>query len=89
MSSPHAEGDKATVSDTVSGIGEKSSLHSVSSVSPPLGAPIEVPNGFRGRFKRQHLDIDSIATQPSVFDDPLTLEVRSLTPPICVIQIDF
>ncbi|KAJ6601313.1 major facilitator superfamily domain-containing protein [Mycena vulgaris] len=43
--------------------------------APPLGAPIE--NGSAGiwaRWKQPAQDLDSIATQPSVFDDPVTLE---------------
>lgn len=75
---PSDEGHKATLSDTVlAGLGEKGSLHSVDSAAPPLGIPIEVPTGFRGRFTKNYIDLDSIATQPSVFDDPLTLEVNS------------
>ncbi|KAJ7492121.1 major facilitator superfamily domain-containing protein [Mycena latifolia] len=41
----------------------------------PLGVPIE--NGSAGlfaRWKQPAQDLDSIATQPSVFDDPITLE---------------
>ncbi|KAJ7640956.1 major facilitator superfamily domain-containing protein, partial [Roridomyces roridus] len=42
---------------------------------PPLGTPID--QGSTGLFRRrkgQALDLDSIATQPSVFDDPVGLE---------------
>ena len=41
---------------------------------PPLGAPV---TGAKRRFffwGRTDVDLDSIATQPSVFDDPATLE---------------
>ncbi|KAG0707585.1 major facilitator superfamily domain-containing protein [Suillus ampliporus] len=33
------------------------------------------PRSFRHLFQRHRIDLDSIATQPSVFDDPVTLEV--------------
>ncbi|EIN13829.1 MFS general substrate transporter, partial [Punctularia strigosozonata HHB-11173 SS5] len=42
---------------------------------PPLGTP--PPTGTRNfwrRWKRQDIDLDAVATQPSVFDDPQTLE---------------
>ncbi|KJA28565.1 hypothetical protein HYPSUDRAFT_177732 [Hypholoma sublateritium FD-334 SS-4] len=44
----------------------------------PLGVPIQNGTsgpGFGRFWKRAKLDLDSIATQPSVFDDPVTLEV--------------
>lgn len=41
---------------------------------PPLGAPISDDGGRRPFWKRRKLDGDEIATQPSVFDDPTTLE---------------
>jgi hypothetical protein len=55
---------------------EKISLQSESGGRLPLGEPIEEPNTFYARFKlRKAVDIDSVATQPSVFDDPNTLEI--------------
>ncbi|KAJ3789968.1 major facilitator superfamily domain-containing protein [Lentinula aff. detonsa] len=43
---------------------------------PPLGIPVENGGGgLWGIFRKSHVDPDSIATQPSVFDDPLTCEI--------------
>ncbi|KAJ3857261.1 major facilitator superfamily domain-containing protein [Lentinula lateritia] len=43
---------------------------------PPLGIPVDnVGGGIWGRLQRSYVDLDSIATQPSVFDDPITCEV--------------
>jgi len=41
---------------------------------PDLGAPIE-QEPQRHFWRRPKKELDSIATQPSVFDDPATLEV--------------
>ncbi|KAJ6541851.1 major facilitator superfamily domain-containing protein [Mycena capillaripes] len=44
---------------------------------PPLGASVESRStglGLWARWKQAPQDLDSIATQPSVFDDPITLE---------------
>ncbi|KAJ7665199.1 major facilitator superfamily domain-containing protein [Mycena polygramma] len=42
---------------------------------PPLGEPVgNRPTGLWARWKEPAQDLDSIATQPSVFDDPVTLE---------------
>ncbi|KAJ4485678.1 major facilitator superfamily domain-containing protein [Lentinula aciculospora] len=49
---------------------------SLTEQKPPLGIPVEsVGGGIWSRLKKSHIDPDSIATQPSVFDDPLTCEV--------------
>jgi hypothetical protein len=42
---------------------------------PELGVPIETEKGFRSRWRRPSRPSDAIATQPSVFDDPTTLEI--------------
>lgn len=61
--------DKLALDETVSGLG-------LETKAPPLGVPIQEPDDIRSRFrKRNHVDLDSIATQPSVFDDPLLLEI--------------
>jgi hypothetical protein len=39
---------------------------------PPLGTPIDTGGGLFKRIKKSDFDLDSIATQPSVFDDPAT-----------------
>ncbi|TRM65839.1 major facilitator superfamily domain-containing protein [Schizophyllum amplum] len=41
----------------------------------PLGTPIEQNPGVWRRLRKPALDLDSVATQPSVFDDPAGLEV--------------
>lgn len=54
---------------------ERSSLSKVSVGDvAPLAAPEDTPVTLFSRRKRTY-DLDSVATQPSVFDDPLTLEV--------------
>lgn len=52
------------------------SLSRIDSRPLPLGEPIEDPQGFRDRFfkRRKRIDLDSIATQLSVFDDPLMFD---------------
>lgn len=35
----------------------------------------QASRSFRHIFQRHRVDLDSVATQPSVFDDPVTLEV--------------
>ncbi|KAL0575234.1 hypothetical protein V5O48_006725 [Marasmius crinis-equi] len=44
---------------------------------PPLGVPLEKPTGgiWNRWRKRPKVNLDAIATQPSVFDDPIKLEV--------------
>ena len=55
---------------------------------PPLGEPREPQewgNGFSSLFRqwgRPATDLDAIATQPSVFDDPITLEAYRPPHPI-------
>ncbi|KAF9270759.1 MFS general substrate transporter [Marasmius fiardii PR-910] len=42
---------------------------------PPLGLPVEeTSDSLWKRWRKTNVDLDSIATQPSVFDDPITLE---------------
>ena len=55
----------------------KSSTDSISEKSPPLGVPVsnERPRFFWNRRKNTAFDPDSIATQPSVFDNPLTIDL--------------
>ncbi|KAI3622226.1 major facilitator superfamily transporter [Moniliophthora roreri] len=64
--------DRLSYDDTSS---EKGSSHSLNQERPPLGTPVEQTGGsLWRRWKRADVDLDSIATQPSVFDDPITLE---------------
>jgi hypothetical protein len=74
--SPHELEDSRSGSKDDVSVAEKFTLGSTDSIPLPLGEPIEDPTGFRSRFfkRRKPTDIDSIATQPSVFDDPLTLD---------------
>ncbi|KAK7058562.1 hypothetical protein VNI00_002198 [Paramarasmius palmivorus] len=54
---------------------EKGSSPSITKEKAPLGVPIEDAGGsLWRRWRRKDVDLDSIATQPSVFDDPTTLE---------------
>ncbi|KAF6754358.1 major facilitator superfamily domain-containing protein [Ephemerocybe angulata] len=65
--------------DSISTDEKGSSTVSVSDVKiPPLGAPVEEAgsNPFTQIFqKKTKVELDAIATQPSVFDDPVSLEV--------------
>lgn len=55
------------ISDKVSSVGPEE--------KPALGAPIEErPKHFWQRLTRPKKNLDSIATQPSVFDEPAGLE---------------
>ena len=48
---------------------------------PPLGVPRSSEGGKRAPFwRRLKRNPDDIATQPSVFDDPITLEVYRPSP---------
>lgn len=64
--------------DSGSSLDEKGSKADVSSGAiPPLGSPVDAVAGnpFTAVFKKNtKLDLDAIATQPSVFDDPVSLE---------------
>ena len=42
---------------------------------PPLGEPISEDSQHRPFWKRKRRNPEDIATQPSVFDDPVTLEI--------------
>ncbi|KAL0068519.1 hypothetical protein AAF712_004233 [Marasmius tenuissimus] len=49
---------------------------SIHNEKPPLGVPLEGAGGnVWTRWRRTNIDLDSIATQPSVFDDPAKLNV--------------
>ncbi|KAF5312372.1 hypothetical protein D9619_002768 [Psilocybe cf. subviscida] len=64
-------------------VDDKSDSASSAGEIPPLGAPLlqssEV-QGFPWPWRRQKQDLDSIATQPSVFDDPATLKAYQPPP---------
>ena len=76
--STEKENDPAFVS-----VDEKSDSASFTGVIPPLGTPLQRTSeiqGFPWPWRRQKVDLDSIATQPSVFDDPVTL--KAYQPPV-------
>ncbi|KIK70542.1 hypothetical protein GYMLUDRAFT_32584 [Collybiopsis luxurians FD-317 M1] len=60
---------------------EKSSHTPTSAASfteqkPPLGESLEnIGGGILGRWRKSYVDPDSVATQPSVFDDPISCEI--------------
>ncbi|TEB38748.1 MFS general substrate transporter [Coprinellus micaceus] len=57
--------------------GSKVSVTAVDAKVPPLGAPLDEQTGnpFTSIFKRKtKTELEAIATQPSVFDDPTSLE---------------
>lgn len=57
-----------------------SDIASISSSEKPLGGPVETRKRFFWqRLRRVPSDLDAIATQPSVFDDPVGL--ASYRPP--------
>lgn len=75
---PSVDKEKDDPSAVVGKLDSKSSSESlVASEKPfPLGASYQDgPRSFRNLFQRHRIDLDTIATQPSVFDDPVTLEV--------------
>lgn len=53
---------------------------SVNEKAPPLGVPLEAKTGLFQNWRKPARDLDAIATQPSVFDDPTTLE--AYRPPV-------
>ena len=76
----NAESDASSISGDEKG--SKVSVVVKESTIPPLGAPVEDSDGnpFTSIFRRKNkTELDSIATQPSVFDDPVSLE--SYRPP--------
>jgi hypothetical protein len=69
-------GDKKTsLRDSLEKTASDIDTSSVSDKIPELGAPLQVKGGFASALKRSRLDLDAIATQPSVFDNPVTLEI--------------
>lgn len=69
------ETDKSSL-DSKQPLDDLLSSSSLDPKAPPLGVAVQEPGDLLGRFgKRNKVDLDSIATQPSVFDDPLMLEI--------------
>jgi hypothetical protein len=57
---------------------------------PPLGVPILNPSsGLWARWKQPSPDLDSIATQPSVFDEPITLEAYRPPPQVGIHTLNY
>jgi hypothetical protein len=77
-------GSTEKVSDPATfSVDEKSDSASSTGVIPPLGTSLlqsSETQGFPWPWRRQKLNLDSIATQPSVFDDPVTLKVYQPPP---------
>jgi len=76
---PSVDKEKNGPSAVVGKIDSKSSSESLVASEKPfntLGDSYQDGlHSFRNLFQRHRIDLDSIATQPSVFDDPVTLEV--------------
>ncbi|KAF5374958.1 hypothetical protein D9758_000534 [Tetrapyrgos nigripes] len=68
------EGDEGNAEYDASSV-EKGELNTGPVDKPPLGTPIDTSGGLFKRLKKSNLDLDSVATQPSVFDDPTTAEI--------------
>ncbi|KAJ8472610.1 hypothetical protein ONZ45_g16592 [Pleurotus djamor] len=67
---PSYDDDKKAFSPDVVSVTDEATA-----VTPPLGAPVaDQPRFFWQRLKRHDKDLDAIATQPSVFDEPAGLE---------------
>ena len=77
---PSVQKERGGTSNVVGMMQSKSSSESLSALEKPLPLGIsrkdlQGSRSFRHIFQRHRIDPDSIATQPSVFDDPSTLEV--------------
>lgn len=76
--------DSHRASDEIS---EKSGGFSDEQKPAPLGASIETrPTGLWANWRQPAVDLDSIATQPSVFDDPVTLEAYRPPPQVGLVM---
>jgi len=70
----------STRKDGPATVGSKSSSESLPALEKSFALAdscqnLQGPRSFGHLFRRHRIDLDSIATQPSVFDDPVTLEV--------------